>query len=166
MTDTLDFYVDWNSDFIVTPSGSIQTAVGWDRVRQRIIRRIITNSQQKLPSGVSTAADYVFHPDFGLSGGALVDADLSEDYIAKLEQIISQGVLEDADVDSTTPPTIQYSRPNNETLWEVSVILKSGVPGQLALKYGPQQPTVPTVNTNTNTLDFSNQANSQYLPLG
>ena len=137
MATGIDFYIDWNGDFPVTPSGSIQTAVGWDRVRQRIIRRIITNSQQKLPNGISTAADYVFHPDFGLSGGALVDANLSEDYIATLEQIISQGVLEDADVDSTTPPTIQYSQPNNETLWVVvSVVLNSGVPGQLALRYG------------------------------
>ena len=131
----MDFYLDWNSDFVITPNGSIQTAVGWDQVRQRIVRRIITNKAQTLPSGVKTPADYVFHPGFGLSGGALVDENLNEEYIANLESVISQGVLEDADVESTTPPTIQYSQPNNETLWViVSVLQKSGVPGQLALK--------------------------------
>jgi hypothetical protein len=131
----MDFYLDWNSDLIITPSGSIQTAVGWDQVRQRIIRRIITNSAQQLPDGVMTAADYLFHPKFGVGGGALVDQDVSDDYIAKLEQIISRGVLEDVDVDSSVPPSIKFSRPNNDTLWAiVSVVLKSGKPGQLALK--------------------------------
>jgi hypothetical protein len=131
----VDFYLDWNSDLQVTPSGSIQTAVGWDQVRQRIIRRIITNSAQQLPDGVMTPADYIFHPGFGVGGGALVDQNVDDAYIAKLEQIISRGVLEDADVSSTIPPTIQFSRPNDDTLWViVNVVLKSGKPGQLALQ--------------------------------
>ena len=135
MGQPCDFFLDWNQDFIITPSGSIQTAVGWDRVRQRIIRRIITNSAQQLPDGTMTPADYVFHPDFGVGGGALVDQNVDEAYIAKLEQIISRGVLEDADVDSTTPPSIQYSRPDADTLMViVSVVLKSGLPGQIALQ--------------------------------
>src|ERR1017187_10339519 len=135
MGTPVDLFLDWNQDLLITPSGSIQTAVAWDRVRQRIIRRIITNSAQQLPDGVMTPADYIFHPDFGVGGGSLVDQNVSDDYIAKLEQIISRGVLEDADVDSTVPTSIQFSRPNDDTLWViVSVVLKSGKPGQLALK--------------------------------
>jgi hypothetical protein len=127
--------LDWNSDFRITPSGSIQTAVGWDAVRQRIVRRIITNPAQQLPDGTFTPADYVFHQQFGIGGGSLVDQNVGEEYIADLEQRISRGVLEDADVLSTTPPTIQYVQPNNETFWAiVSVVLKSGEPGQLALQ--------------------------------
>lgn len=135
MAQGADFYLDWNSDFLVTPSGSIQTAVGWDRVRQRIIRRIITNPSQQLPDGTFTAPDYIFHPGYGVGGGALIDQDVDDEYIARLEQIISRGVLEDADVSSSTPPTITYRRPNPDTLLVVvSVVLNSGELGQLALK--------------------------------
>jgi hypothetical protein len=131
----VDFWLDWNSDLLITPSGSIQTAVAWDWVRQRIVRRIITNPAQQLPDGVNTPADYVFHPTFGIGGGSLVDQNTDVEYIANLEQIISRGVLEDADVASTTPPTIQYVQPDNETFWAiVSVVLNSGEPGQLALQ--------------------------------
>lgn len=130
-----DFYLDWNSDFRITPNGSLQTAVGWDQVRQRIVRRIITNSSQLLPDGTRTPADYVFDPAFGIGAGALVDQNVDADYIAGLERRISRGVLEDSAVESTTPPTIQYVQPNNETFWAVvSVLLKSGVPGQIALQ--------------------------------
>lgn len=130
-----DFYMDWNQDLIVTPSGSIQAAVGWDQVRQRIIRRIITNSAAILPDKTFTPAGDVFAPDFGVGLGTLLDQAFSEDFEAELERRIAQGVLEDVDVLSTTPPSIVFQRPNPSTLVIViGVVLITGVPGTISIQ--------------------------------
>lgn len=137
-TQSGDFYLDWNGDFIVTPSGSIQTATGWTLVRQRIIRRIITNSAEILPDGTFTPADDVFAPTFGVGLGTLVDQAFNEDFQAELQRRIAQGVLEDEDVDSTIPPSIVFERPNPSTLViVVGVTLKTGQPGTISIQVTP-----------------------------
>lgn len=128
-----DFFLNWNSDLVITPSGSVQTATGWDRVRQRIIRRIITNPARPLPDGSFTAADNVFSPNYGIGLGALIDQTDADE--ATLERKIAQGVLEDADVDSTIPPSISFQRPSPAALWIIiGVTLKTGQSGQISLK--------------------------------
>lgn len=130
-----DFYLNFNSDLQVTPSGSIQLATGWDRVRQRIIRRIVTNPARLLPDGTYTPADSVFNPDYGIGLGALVDQALDPNYETTIERKIAQGVLEDADVDTTIPPSIIFNRPDPATLWIViGLTLKTGQAGQISLK--------------------------------
>lgn len=130
-----DLSLDWNGDLTVTPSGSIQPAVGWTQVRQRIIRRIITNPARRLPDKTFTPADDVFAPDFGIGLGALVDQAFDQDFQAELERRIAQGVLEDVDVDTTIPPSIVFRRPNPSTLWIViGVTLLTGQPGTISLK--------------------------------
>ena len=103
--------------------------------RQRIIRRIITNSARTLPDKTVTAADDVFNPEYGLGLGRLVDQALNQDYFAEIERLIAQGVLEDADVDTTIPPSIEFRRPNPSTLWIiVGVTLLTGQAGTISLK--------------------------------
>jgi hypothetical protein len=137
-TQSGDFSLEWNGDFIVTPSGSIQTAVGWTLVRQRIIRRIITNSAEILPDGTFTNADNIFAPDFGVGLGTLVDQAFNEDFQAELQRRIAQGVLEDQDVDSTIPPSIVFERPNPSTLVIViGLTLKTGQPGTISIQVTP-----------------------------
>jgi hypothetical protein len=131
----LDFYLDFNGDMLLTPSGSVQTATGWDQVRQRIVRRIITNAARQLPDLTFTPADDVFNPDFGIGLGALVDQALNQDYESQIERMIAQGVLEDEDVNTTIPPSIVFERPNPSTLWIViGVTLLTGLPGKISLK--------------------------------
>jgi hypothetical protein len=131
----VDFYLDWNQGLIVTPSGSIQAATGWDRARQRIIRRIITNAAKILPNGTYTAADNVFSPLYGLGLGAQIDRAFDSDYETTIERLVAQGVLEDEDVDSTIPPSIQFISPNPSTLWiVVGVTLVTGQQGTIAIQ--------------------------------
>lgn len=130
-----DISLDWNGDLPITPSGSIQMAVGWTRVRQRIIRRIISNPARILPDGTFTAADDVFAPTFGAGLGSLVDQTFNQDFEAELERRIAQGVLEDVDVDSTVPPSIIFQRPNPSTLVIViGVTLKTGQAGTISIQ--------------------------------
>jgi hypothetical protein len=120
-------FLEWNSDFQVTPSGSLQLAVGWDEVRQRIIRRVVTNPAQQLPDGTTTTPDYVFHPDYGIGLGAMVDQDVNDDFLRKVEGKITRGILQDASVTATsTPPSIQFYRPSPDTLWAVASVEATG----------------------------------------
>lgn len=133
-----DWWLDWNQDFIVTPSGSIQTATGWDRVRQRIIRRIISTSAQIQPDGTYTVASNIFAQTFGVGLGVLVDQAFNENFQAELQRRIAQGVLEDEDVDSTVPPSVVFQRPNPATLVIViGLVLKTGQPGTISIKITP-----------------------------
>jgi len=134
----MDLYLDWNSDLLLTPSGSVQTAVGWDQIRQRVIRRVITNSAQQLPDGTQTQADDVFATDFGLGMGKMVDQDFDDEFLAELERRITLGVLEDSDVDTSIPPSIVFLQPNPSTLRiSVTVTLLTGQQGQIALEVTP-----------------------------
>ena len=134
-TQGAGFYLDWNSDLILTPSGSVQFASGWTAVRQRIIRIVITNSAELLPDGTYTVADDVFAPDFGVGLGSLVDQAFNDNFEAELQRRIAQGVLEDADVDSTTPPSVVFQRPNPATLIIViGVVLSTGQPGTVSVQ--------------------------------
>lgn len=131
----VDFFLDWNSGLKLTPSGSIQTATGWDRVRQRIIRRIITNPAQLLPNGNYTPADNVFSMFYGIGLGAEIDKAQDANYQQVIERKIAQGVLEDEDVSSTIPPSIQFVQPTPSELWIIiGVTLTTGQSGTIAIR--------------------------------
>jgi hypothetical protein len=132
-----DIYLEFNDDLVLTPSGSIQTAVNWDQVRERIIRNLITNAAQELPDGSTTPPDYIFEPSYGLGLGALVDKNPTDSFIADLNRRITQAVFSDASVDPGTPPTIIIQQPT-PSIYQVfiSVLLTNGQPGQIALTLG------------------------------
>lgn len=120
-------FLEWGGDFITTPSGSIQVAVGWDQIRQRIVRRVITNPAEQLPSGVFTPPDYIFHPTYGLGLGSMVDQDLSDDFISQLEGRITAGVLADSQVNQSFTPQFQYYNQSVSSLIVVATVMASGV---------------------------------------
>jgi hypothetical protein len=131
----VDFYLDWNQGLKLTPSGSIQTATGWDRVRQRIIRRIITNPARQLPNGTFTPADNVFSMFYGIGLGTEVDRASDADHQEVIKRKIAQGVLEDEDVDSTIPPSIQFIAPTPSEIWIIiGVTLVTGQSGTISIK--------------------------------
>ena len=131
-----DLYLNWQSDLVVTPSGNLQLAVGFDRIRQRIIRRMITNPAQILPSGRFTPADYIFEQKFGLGLGALVDQPESDKMLASLEQHITAAVLQDDNIDTAAPPVIKFYRePSGGLYITIGVTTISGAPGQIAVRY-------------------------------
>jgi hypothetical protein len=129
-----DIYLEFNSDLILTPSGSIQTAIGWDQVRERIIRNLITNSAESLPDGTFTPADYIFEPSYGLGMGALVDQNPTPAFLQDLKRRINQAVFTEAQVDPGTVPTIIVQQPVPDTYQIfISVALVDGTVGEVSL---------------------------------
>ncbi len=133
----MDIYLDWNGDLVLTPNGSIQTAVGWDNVRQRIIRHMITNGLITLPDGTTLTPDYFFHVDFGNGLGSMIGQAPSAQYDEDLKRIIRLSCLEDAAVDPAFVPQVTFNTPRPDTR-EVHIVvkLKSGQYGQIFLRDG------------------------------
>jgi hypothetical protein len=130
----MDFWLDWNGDYVLTPNGSIQPAVGWDQTRQRITRRLLTTPATVLPDGSTTPPGYIFQPDFGIGLAQQVDQPTDLDQQQEATRHISRGVLEDSDVLSTSPPTVLYDQVDPQTVRIViGVTLLTGKPGTIAL---------------------------------
>lgn len=131
----MDLFCEWNNDLVLTPWGSIQTAVGWDNVRQRIIRSLITSAAQKLPDGSTTPPDYVFHPTYGIGAGKLVGQNPTQQYKQDLTGRINQAVLQDVSVDPGSVPAVKFTQPQPGTwLVAISVTLRDQTPGRIAVK--------------------------------
>ena len=133
----MDLYLEWNGDLVLTANGSVQFAVGWDEIRERIIRRILTNSASQLPDGSTTPPDYIFDPTYGLNGAAMVDQNPTQDFISRLKHRIRAGVLADAAIDPGTDPVINIDQPRPDIFRIfVSVTLIGGQTGQIAIQLG------------------------------
>ena len=127
-----DVYLEWNSDLILTPNGSVATATGWDRIRQRIVRRFLTNSAVPLPDGSTTPPDYVFSPFYGLSGGALIDQNPDAKYRADLKRRIREAALLDTAVDPGAVPFVNISQPQiGVNVVSITVKLTNGDTGKV-----------------------------------
>lgn len=127
-------YLEWGGDFVVTPNGSLQWASGWDEVRQRIERRIITNPLEVLPSGEAVPPDYIFDTNYGLGYAKLVNQNLNNTMLSTIKQRAYQGVTVDDAVSGAYPPQISlYSPIPGELILVLGVTLKTGEQGQIAI---------------------------------
>lgn len=115
--------LDWNKDLKLSPNGGLMLAYGWTEIRQRIIRRVMTSARAVLPDGSIMAADYIYHPEYGLGLRALVNRPIGDEFIKKLEQRVKQAVQQDTSVDPNLIPVVQIARPRPEWL-EINVGLR------------------------------------------
>ena len=130
-------FLEWGGDLIVNQLGGLQLAVGWDEVRQRIIRRCLTNPKFKLQSGRDVPAGYIFHTDYGVGMRSMVDELITKSLIVLLEKKVHQGVKIDQGVDATAAPTIEIRSPIVNTLQvAISVRLKNESFGKIAFTLG------------------------------
>lgn len=136
----IDLSLEWGQDLALTPQGTLLFVSGWDRVRQRIIRRILTNPSQALPDGSSTPADYLFDATYGVGGGALVSQNPTRAWENALRQRVTQGVLSDAAVNSGFLPQIVIQKPQpNMILIFVGLTLLSGEAKAFGISLGSHQ---------------------------
>ena len=126
-------FVEFGADLIVTPNGSIQLAQGWDEIRQRILRRILTTAQELLPDGTQTLPDYIFDVNYGIGAAKLVGQPITQSLVTALTNAITSGVTQDSAVVSNVLPKINIRRYGINTLYvTVQVFLVNGQIGTLA----------------------------------
>jgi hypothetical protein len=134
---TLDLYLEWGQDFVLSDAGTLQVALNWDQVRERIIRRILTNPGQVLPAGNFTPPDYIFDPNYGIGGGALVSQNPTKAFIHSLTSKITRGVLSDAAVDPGYQPQVVIQQPEpNIMIILVGLKLLTGQPQAFSIRVG------------------------------
>lgn len=133
-----DLFLEWGADLLLTSNGSVQFAVGWDHVRQRIVRNMITNPAQTLPDGSTTPPDYVFEPTFGIGMGSLVDQNPTKQFLRDLNRRITAAVLADVAVDPGLVPSVLIQQPTPST-YEVFVTatLLNGQLGKIQVGLAP-----------------------------
>lgn len=131
------FYLEWNGDLVLLPNGSVLMASGWDEVRERIIRRFLTNSAVPLPDGTTTPPDYIFSPLYGLGAGALIDQNPDANWTASFTSRMRQAVVADAATDPGSLPSILVTKPLIGAVQVfVSVQLISGAQGNFSMTFG------------------------------
>jgi hypothetical protein len=131
------FYLEWNGDFVLTSNGSILMAQGWDQVRERIIRRFLTNSALPLPDGTTTPPDYVFSPLYGLGAGALIDQNPDQTFLTAFTRRMREAVVADAATAPGAMPSIQLTTPMIGMIQVyVGIQLISGQQGSFAITFG------------------------------
>lgn len=60
-----DLYHYFGGDISGSATADLQPVNGSIRGKQRILRRLLTNPREVLPSGEILPPDYIFHPDYG-----------------------------------------------------------------------------------------------------
>ncbi len=112
-------------------------ASGWDEVRERIIRRFLTNSALPLPDGTTTPPDYVFDPLYGLGAGALIDQNPDATWRANFSRRMREAVVADSAVAPSSVPSINITTPLiGVTEVYVGIQLISGQQGSFSLTLG------------------------------
>ncbi|OZB02844.1 MAG: hypothetical protein B7X58_16190, partial [Marinobacter sp. 34-60-7] len=88
--------------------------------------------------GSTTAPDYIWHPEFGIGMGALVDQNPTQQFLAELRRRINAAVLADAAVDPGVVPSVLIQQPTPST-YEVfvTVTLLSGQIGKIQVGLAP-----------------------------
>ncbi len=130
-------YLEWNGDLVLTPNGSILMATGWDEVRERIIRRFLTNSSLPLPDGTQTPPDYIFSPSYGLGAGALIDQNPTADFRANFTRRMREAVAADSAVSPTSVPSVRITTPMIGLIQVfVAIDLISGQQGRFSISFG------------------------------
>lgn len=132
------FYLEWNGDLVLTATGSVLMAQGWDEVRERIIRRFLTNSSLPLPDGTSTPPDYVFDTGYGLGAGALIDQNPDAAWRTDFARRMREAVVADAATAPGALPSIRITQPMiGMTQVYVGIQLISGQQGRFSLTFAP-----------------------------
>lgn len=129
-------YLEWNGDLVLTPNGSVLMASGWDEVRERIIRRFLTNSALPLPDGSTTPPDYVFSPSYGLGAGALIDQNPDQMFRQNFTRRMREAVVADAATDPGSLPSISLTTPMIGAIQiYVGINLISGQQGSFSITF-------------------------------
>ena len=129
-----DLFLEFGSDLLLTANGDIAMAEGWDEIRQRIERRILTNPAIEQSNGTLTPGDYIFDGDYGLGASTAIGYTFTPAVIQAFMQRIYQGVLTDVGVNTNVPPVITVIQQSPQQVqFNIAVTLASGAQNTILL---------------------------------
>ena len=128
-------YCEWGGDLLVSCVGGLEQAIGWDEIRQRIERRLLTSPSGFLPDGTPTAAEYIFHPDYGEDLQAYVGQNISEGWMNGVRKSVLAGTRVDVGVQPDTLPSVSFQRTGDHQIFLVIQVQQiTGQPGAIWLQ--------------------------------
>lgn len=125
-----DLYADWPSgsgqdesgDLQTGPDGDFAIADGATEARQRVERRCLSIPRRQIAPGVYSQPTVLWDPDFGVGVGELVGGVLSDDVIMEIQRRMRDGMAQDSDVLSLSPPPDAAITPNPGASAGLSII--------------------------------------------
>lgn len=124
-------WLEWGGDLVVSQNGGLIMASGWDQVRQRILRRLLTTAQITRHDGESFDAEYIFDTEYGLSFRTREGDLFSDSYADELKALINSAVIVDEGTDPARPPKIDMRRTNHLVDIAITVYLSDGTLGRI-----------------------------------
>jgi phage baseplate assembly protein W len=129
-----DLWLEWEDDLRIDPTGDLVIATGWDEVRQRVVRQLLTNPQTTLADGTPVAADDVFDPSYGDGLRVLVGELANDQTVETIRQTVTNSLLRDPGVSPARLPQVTVTRTaDHEITILIEVYLATGQPGRVAL---------------------------------
>lgn len=128
-------YLEWGGDLVVSQNGGLVLAYGWDQVKQRILRRLLTNPNFTLADGTKVPADYIFDSNYGLGFRRRIGEPFYESLRREMEALIYNAVIVDEGVDTLRPPTIELTEKDHRVYVDIIVYLRVGRPGRIAFNF-------------------------------
>ena len=127
--------VEYNGDFAPSPQGGLLMVSGWDEVRQRLERAIMTVPQLVLQDGTRTTPDYVFDPTFGFGLRVKIGSNPTQQDVADVEQSVLGACSKDPSVSQSIAPVItrKQAQPHVFIVY-ILVTLVSGQSGQIVVQ--------------------------------
>lgn len=107
MTKSTDLHHEWGEDLQVSSKGDLLATNDFNLLRQRIIRRLLTNPK-----------DILCEPDFGIGAGRYIDENLTPELYAAIRRRVIEQVYKEDIVARNPEPEISFTPdPNGNGLY-------------------------------------------------
>jgi len=117
-------FLELSGDFVLNSNGGLlATSDSWTVIRQNLERFIFTCAASLDRFGNPLPADWLFHPDFGLSANAMIGQSFNQAFISSLQQKVYQGALSAQSGNATVPPQVTVNQGTNPQQINVTVVI-------------------------------------------
>ena len=124
--------LEYGGDFMLNQYGGLQVVTGWDEVRQRLERAVLTNPATNNSGQGPLPPDYLYHPSYGAGAQRQIGQGIDADNLATVTAKVQQAVAADPSVDGSVAPTATLTQSGFQALTlAVNVTLTNQTQGQV-----------------------------------